>query len=333
MEGNRNRLRLSVSAWLALATVSVGMAQEPTPEATRAYIRKSVDRLNVDFVIRGKVVDQSGTPLSGVAVRIHRTKSVGMMRDEVHDESTVVNGTFAFEYKQTQGVEFEFKLNGYHSFSTGFGSLNPPKEARIEGKTHTYDNVTVVLQKIGRLAGLHAYAPVLSWSPTGDLRVWETAGVGAERVETKCGDTSGRPGTGAQCVYAYVTKGIAPATPNGGRKGNAVPGDEVVQLVLQDGKGGGFIKVPRQGRDDRTMLLAMTTAPKEGYAPTLAFTAEELAGFRNTQAVYYYFRLNGFFGKGYLCNLLYKPTEGIQDCAPNFLLQPDGTTNVETTSW
>ena len=81
------------------------------------------------------------------------------------------------------------------------------------------------------------------------------------------------------------------------------------------------------------MLLAMTTAPKEGYAPTLAFTAEELAGFRNTQAVYYYFRLNGFFGKGYLCNLLYKPTEGIQDCAPNFLLQPDGTTNVETTSW
>jgi len=132
--------------------------------ARRAAIRKAVDRLNVDFVIRGQVVDQDGKPLDGVTVEVRRTRSVWMFRDKVFEEMRVVNGTFEFKYKDTQGIGLTFKHEGYHRSSLGFGSLEPPPEAHIEGELHKYEQVTAVLQKIGELTSLTKHRAVLSWT-------------------------------------------------------------------------------------------------------------------------------------------------------------------------
>ena len=81
------------------------------------------------------------------------------------------------------------------------------------------------------------------------------------------------------------------------------------------------------------MLLTMTKAPTDGYSPRFDLTSEEILGFRTSQPVYFYFKLNGLYGKGRVLFLLYRPGVGITDCDPRFSVQPDGSTNVETTSW
>lgn len=324
---------LRLCGWLASMAASVASAQQPTDEVTRTYIRKAVDRLNVDFVIRGKVVDQDGKLLNRVRLDTHRSMCVAMLREEHYDDTAVVDGTFELRYRQTQGVSLEFRREGYHMQTMGFSSLGPSTHARIEGGTHIDDNVTVVLQKIGKLATLHSYGPVLSWAPDGRLRIWDISAVGAVRTGTKCVEVLGVPPPDVACVYVRVAKSLEPVAPAMQGETTVSPRDGVVQLVVQDRKGGGFVKVAAEGRDNREMSLSMTAAPTDGYQPVLELTAGELVGFRSTQPVYFCFRLNGCLGKGYISNLLYAPASGVQECGPNFCLQPDGSTNVETTTW
>lgn len=324
--------------WWVLAVLllplSVAICGERDDKEAREYIRKALEQQNVDFVIKGRVVDQDGTLLNGVTAVVEKSKATGMFREEDTKTTEVVNGTFCFTVRTAYAVNLEFRLTGHHgSGLLDYGSSVPAEGVRIEGRTHFYDDVTVVLQKIGKLAHLHEYlAPVL-WQPDGALVAWDISRIGRERTATKCVKLTANPGPEIPCVYLHIVKSETPMPAVVHDSAEISPRDGVVQLVIQDGKGGGFIRVPSQGKDQRQMLLQMTTAPADGYTARLDLTPQEVAGFRTTTPVYYYAKVNGMFGKGYICNMFYSSAVGIRDSALNFWLQPDGSTNVETTSW
>ena len=114
------------------------------------------------------------------------------------------------------------------------------------------------------------------------------------------------------------------------------PRDGIVRIVIQDGQGGGFVRAHTKSRDVMGAVLDVTTAPIEGYSPTLDISADEIAAMRSGGEEVnpiFYFKLNGLYGKGFVNFVEYRARAGTLSCDVFFLLQPDGSTNVETTSW
>jgi hypothetical protein len=323
-----------VVAWtLALLAFGAGCAVAQGHKTRGEAIREMLRKVNVDFVIKGRVVDQDGNPLAGVTVDVRRSKETGPFAQKTYTDTKTVSGTFDFSFRESDFVGLEFRRDGYHSGRLSFVGPAPTEGVRIDGQTHTYDGVTVVLQKIGRLAFLHKYGPIVTCTADGRFRVWDISRIGTERTETKCIDLPAAPGRETPCVFVRVVPSQVPIAPTLQGGDEVTPRDAAVQLVLQDGKGGGFVRAHSKGRTTLDAVLDITTAPTDGYSPALELTPEELVGLRADRNVYFYFRLNGFSGKGRIIGLTYLPDQGVRDCVLRFYLQPDGSTNVETTSW
>ena len=300
---------------------------------TERAVRDAVREMNVDFEIRGNVVDQDGGPLSGVGLRVRGLRTPGPFREEHYSLTRKVDRVFELSLSRTYAATLYFSLDGYHSCRLGFSSRIPAEGARIEGHTHTYDDVTVVLHKIGELAQVHRHGCVLSYGLDGTLQAWDLSTVGPVRRQSRLLDLDAIPGPDVSCMYVHLVASPTPIEPQvvGGME--MTPRNAILQVVLQDGQGGGFIRVATEGRSEKEMLYATTTAPTEGYSPTLDLSPGDIAGLRVGAAVYFYCRINGLLGKGYVNSLHFRPDSGVKMCGLRFLIQPNGSTNVETRQW
>jgi len=328
----------SVRVWLLLVLIGqAGWSQQHTQLPTAEQIkilRDYIEKSNVDFIIKGRVVDQESKPLQKVQVFIRGVKQTTGTATEEKNDKVIVNDSFEFSVRDSRSVCLTFLADGYYPNVIEFGSAQPGTDAILPGKTHTYENVIVVLRKMGQLAVLNGYDPLLSYGYDGSCTSWDIAGITTEKVETRCVKGVGRPAPDVPCVYMQVIPSKAPIEPVMVGPEEAFPANRIVQLVLQDGKGGGFVRAYSKAKNAVEAGRDFTTAPTEGYSPVLTLSPEDIAGFRHAKNVYFYCKINGLLGKGYIGSFVYVPNKKVSECYLQFYIQSvKDATNVVTRSW
>jgi hypothetical protein len=333
------RLHCALLALVLLGGAAVLVSQDkPDDEKAKAerYAKewkKYIDEQNGNIYVSGEVVSSTGEPLDGVKVYIDQCIAAGWENKHVKTTETV-NKTLKFELKGVQVVYLRFVRDGYHAEELEFLFGEGAKPDRIEDKSFYYDNVRVVLEKIGELARLDQYDLWLRARPDGTATVWDISGVRATRRKTAYKEVRTQdlplPGTVYACLVPSPAVDEAPSPVEGKRE--QIPKGSVVRIGVSDGADGGFAFVPLEGRTPSRTLRDMKLAPEAGYRPSFDLTSDEVVSLRQDAEVCFYFKLNGFYGKGRLSSVEYLDERGL-GVRISFRLQPNGTGNVETTEW
>jgi hypothetical protein len=337
---------------LLLLLTAAGLLAQEKAEDKRAKAeryakewKKYIDEQNGNIYVSGEVVCSTGERLDGVKVNIDQCIAAGWENKHVKTTETV-NKAFKFEFKGVQVVYLRFVRDGYHAEELELLFGEGAKPDRIEGKNFYYDNVHVVLEKIGELALLDLYEMRLTFAPDGKASVWDIARVVKKSGKPVAGsvrpvlkdvvwENIPPPGTVYTCLVPSATD-VPPAV----YKGTIVspPKRTTIRVGVNDGAGGGLIRVQPEGRTYSRVLRDMKEAPEEGWQPFIELSNEDLVGFRSHSAmVCFYVKLNGMYGKGRISRAAYGRSpygeEEILEANVEIRLQPNGTRNVETTEW
>jgi hypothetical protein len=223
--------------------------------------RKYTDEQNGNIHVSGEVVSPTGEPLAGVKVDIDRGIAAGWEGKRLRSTETV-SGRFGFVFEANHSVSLDFSLPGFHTEQTWFLFGEKAKPTRAEGENHYYDNVRVVLEKIGELARLDEYDLWLKATPDGTATVWDISGVKGTQKKPVLKEVQAQGQPAAGTVYACLVPSAVetPAAMFGdrviSRRGS------VIRVGLSDGADGGFICVPLEGRPPRRAMRDMKAAPE-----------------------------------------------------------------------
>ena len=315
--------------WFPLVFAVVGTtACLPTGETLAGYNRKR----NGTIVIEGRVVDGEGQPVTDVTAYIDRFIASGIEGKSVQSKEKV-GGEFHFHFARNSNVEITFRRKGHHAADLFYSFTRPSEGVVVKGKTHTYRDVPVVLTKIKNLASLHRYSLLLKYPIQGEATVWDISGVGSRRVKTTRAtvlvDGTHPP---EKVVYAAMvpTEPPMPAFVPGG-KVVCRPAGQVFRIGISDGGDGGFIMVPASAAErTRYPMRELMEAPETGYVPFVDLTDDQILDSRKSKNYRFYCKLNGLYGKGRIMSIFFLPERGLE-IGMEFLLQPDGSRNLETT--
>jgi hypothetical protein len=285
---------------------------------------------NGTIVVEGEVVDDLGQALGNVTVDVDRHIASGWEGKSVRGRETV-NGRFRFSFDGNSSVVLMFRRNGYHWEELDFRFMPSGSEATPGYRTRTFSDVHVVLPRIGKLAALHDYSAWLKYPAAGEATVWDIAKVGAER---RVSESVQMALDGTRPPQSVVYAAIVPA-------GNTMqaltvkgyvfrPAGSAFRVGLSDGLGGGLCMAPPVAPGNRYPMRGLLEAPEAGYVPFIDLSDQQILDSRKGQQYYFYFKLNGFYGKGQIVMILFHPDRGLE-VRMTFRLQPDGSRNVETT--
>lgn len=259
--------------------------------------------------IRGTVVDDAGHPLSDVRVDVSSGRLGDPFRANSDRDIQKVDGSFNFDYPETDAVTLEFSKVGYHFVDFALVYKDPQPQARIEGGVHYYD-LAVVMDRVVTGAPRLAYRTSLEATSTPPLWAWDIRGSirgsapRARRVWVGAASEVQGP-----VLYARQTE------------------DGQLELVSANRESGeGLARVTIEGKAGAMHFDAMRIAPTDGYLDTIRFKtnqAEDTLG-----GVFFFCKLNGLFGKGWIQTI--GPPE--HDRVPlriQVYFQPDGTRYVD----
>lgn len=314
----------------AIAAILLAGVRQSGAQTLGEVIRDTNREANGTIIVEGSVVDGGNQPLTKVRVSARRSIASGL-EGRSAEARYAVNGNFALVFEGNRGVSLDFYCEGYHYEHLDFSFVRPRADAVIDGRTHTYRNVRVVMKKIGKLATLHEYSAWLKHPAKGDATVWDIAKVGAE---SRVSESAQVALDGTQPPQGVVYAAIVPA-------GNTMPalllGDCVFKpagsafrVGVSDGLGGGLCLAPPVPPESRFPMRGLLEAPEAGYVPFIDLSDQQILDSRKGQQYYFYFKLNGFYGKGQIVMILFHPDRGLE-VRMTFRLQPDGSRNVETT--
>jgi hypothetical protein len=286
---------------IVMVTGSVSKAQSTySPEeevAMRAWYVSNTACGTI--VVTGLVVDaESGRALSQVRVAVDTVLGVPMVSSHVVSTQMVANGSFAVSCKNCSAIGLMFDREGYQSSMSSIAFETEPVE--YDWKTKTFvrstdvytTNLVVRMQADGMDEELVAGSSVLRLADRGEASAlaWNNG----EWVDVRSSNAfvSGAwttPGfylvanTGAEGRILLDTNSIAVGT----------------RLIMATGDGDGFVAYSADGLDLSRVSARMREAPPTGYVRELPVKAGDLY-------TYFYFRVAGFYGKGYVASLMPK---------------------------
>ncbi len=307
-------------------------APVPPPQTLREALREAHKKQNGIIVVEGDVMDDEGNPVPGVTAYIDRFVASGFEGKSLESKEEF-SGTIRFRFEGNSNVGIIFRRDGYHAADLFYKFTEPADGVAVDGQTHIYRNVQVVMTKIKNLASLLRYSVWLKHPVHGEATVWDVSGVGAKKAKTAMADVTldgTRPPE--KVVYAAIVPAEhpAPVLAIGGRV-VLRPTGQVFRIGISDMADGGFIMVPASAAEKtRYPMRELMEAPEEGYVPFIDLTDDQIRDSRQGNYYRFYFKMNGLYGKGKVYAINYLPERGLE-LRMDFHLQPDGSRNLETT--
>jgi hypothetical protein len=308
-----------------------------------------------DFRFRIKFVDEAGQPVSGIKVVASASKPKGFF--DVSDETRrtdVNNNEYVQEFSHCYAVTLYLYPLDYHSTELSFAYMTPKPSVRVEGKTQIYDKEVVVFKRLPKkIAELRTTSENFEWDAKKGSKVLNCktyfAGESSNWCTTATLLTSTTlPRMYLACVPSTVT--IPPETINKNPNKEYTPRNAYFELRFEDAitsssiqeddaaTSVGFMLIPGGGRNWKNTSISMTSAPEIGYQKTIRITNDMLRDRNNMMPLFFYFHIQGLYGKGKINGCQYMRHENkpgdifCHDASVliEFNVQPDGSRNVAT---
>ena len=307
--------------------------------------------------LQGEVVDDRGQPVDGVTVRITKGRIArpvsGLFEQipqETQTEQRTVSHRFAFHLHGWQYASLFFEKPGYYQDLIRVESgrralddrrfLSPAVAAQLgDPKFLRYRSLRIVLERERQRTQLILYRNV-------KLTYGEGTSHKGGRVidlDQPPNPTDGKSGRLAADLTdatqlprcgAYMLASTEDGAPGGEvdwfqirTDGSSWPSPKQLRLRLT-GEGAGWI--PLQSHREVNVLWGMKTAPVNGYQPELVLDQEFMrdASTSGGISLYFYFRTCGRYGKGQIHIPMMDRDKAALEA--DFLIQPDGSRNVES---
>ncbi len=322
------RLLIPVSGFLFLFVCSA-CAQE-SQESLLEIDREIVDSHVGDVDIRGRVVSENGTPLSEVAVKYYfRDLGDQVSNRKIDYKRIEVDGDFRISRRRISSVNLSILKDGYYPEIWSF-AFHPEVPRQNPGGVEKLD-IEIVLQKEPIPVALKKHEGILGAEYQGPVLV-----VGVKRQtagETWLIKDGKKQELSWPYVYLEADQGKNSRLPAAEfkKKGDsrARKGLGLGWLRFNDlDDGDGFVVYDpgEVGVWPEIGMRGMTEAPESGYQDNL-----ELSAARSPSTVYFYFKVQGNYGKGMVTGRPIIALENDREVARAALLlylNPNGSRNV-----
>lgn len=304
------------------------------------------------FVLEGEVVDEGGTRLNEVSLRISKEKERGVDNWVYDKEDQLVNGTFSIKVRGYSVVRLYFSKEGYYPENTVFScddEDDPLSPGYKPDRAVDRRDIRVVLEKMGDITHLieanfkltyrrQQDSGASGYVATFDRDKWLLRSKGAGSLypipATNLLDPEQIP---PMCVY------VIPKVDGDGRiinEDKAGPDwhrsfllPQEMRLITSDPEGGFIVYDQKEGEQ---AYWSMKLAPESGYKQEVALDADWL--FRHSSYVrdmsnagtYFYFKIDGRYGKGRIDSPSFPEGDYALEVGTTFQLQTDGSRNLDT---
>jgi len=300
------------------------------------------------FTLEGVVVDEEGTPLDDVSLRISKENLIGFDKWKTDQEERIINGKFSVSAHGYFGIRLTFNKEGYFEESVYF-STSPPDDFRNpEEPVVDQNNIRVVLKKMGDITCLTARDFKLTYQRQDcgasgyvtdfNREKWQAYSEGRGARNPMLVTNLLVPETiPPMCVY------VIPKVDEDGRILNENKGEpdwfrpclmpQELRLITSDPEGG-FI-VYEQDVAEKA-YWSMKLAPENGYKQEIVLDADWLfrrspyVTSRSDDGIYFYFKINGRYGKARLGTPRFPEGDYALEVGTEFRMQIDGSRNLDT---
>lgn len=313
------------------------------------------------FILAGEVVDQDGDRLKDVEIRMRLSQLIGIGWDTKSDYETAAagNGIFHVDVRPYSSVNLTFKKEGYYDEQLFFpfasnhisredeAAIMAGKEVTIEEGIVRSENLRIVMEKKGDITDLLEETFKLTYQRQRD-------GTASGRVVSfnremwprgyyYQGPRNPIPATNLldpvqippMCVYMLPKVDedgrIRSEVKVYGKNGRLTRTYPIELRLISSDPEGGFIIYKQQPNE--FAYWSMKLAPETGYKQELVLDADwfyERSLIQNTPGTYFYFKINGRYGKGRLGTLRFPEGDYALELETEFQLQTDGSRNLDT---
>jgi len=320
------------------------------------------------FILAGEVVDENGNRLKDVELGIRMDTLVGIGWDIKTDfqRETIKNGLFQVDVRPYTGVNLRFQKEGYYTTKKDFDfekihlsrvnfsredqeAIMEGKDVEIEEGVVRDENIRIVMEKKGNITTLIEEDFKLIYRRQEDGMV---SGRVVDFARNKWAEyAKGRGAKNPIKVANLLDPEVVPLMcvymlPKVDEKGRILSEIKIRKIgqreyqfpkelrILTSDPEGGFI-VYEQEKGERS-FWSMKLAPENGYKPGITLDADWMfrrSAYVTTQSddgIYFYFKINGHYGKGRLESLRFPEGDYALELEMEFQLQIDGSRNLDT---
>ncbi len=320
-------LTVSIFSALGIAGISVINVYGQLPKSPTKF---EAD-LNGRIEVQGKVIDQDGNPVLGVTAKVRKVTFVedlnGISRESESEET--IESEFRFACDWCYSLDVHFLKRGYFPVSRtwSFG-----REDGISAGEISIEDIAIVMEE----------KPVpVKVKPFGGSVALDQAGV--TKVLSCGGSSNGSVAVGPQKaeisrLSRYISlradlaaDGSFRRRPVNTREGETLQRERPagVSLVLSAPEDGLAVYSPiADSRIADLVFREMREAPETGYKNEIEFDGPSSAGGK----VYFYCRIGGLYGKGFVNEPSFKNTHRRDEVETivRIRLNPNGSRNVTT---
>lgn len=305
-----------------------------------------------NYILEGEVVDEGGTRLNGVDLRITKYKSLGPERGKEDREERVIDGTFSIKARGHTTIYLYFQKEGYYreniSFSCDDNDDPYSPDYNSDRKLDRRD-IRIVMEKKGNITTLIEedfkliYRRQEDGTASGrvvnfDRDRWPRGYYFQKpRNPIKVANLLDPEALPPLCVY------MLPKVDEEGRilsEDKAGPGwdrafllPKELRLISNDPEGGFIVYEKKEGERP---YWSMKLAPESGYKQELVLDADWF--YRRSPyltslskaGIYFYFKINGRYGKGKIGTPSLPEGDYALEMKTEFRLQADGSRNLDT---
>jgi hypothetical protein len=289
--------------------------------------------MRASFDLKGVVSDEQGNALENVTLSIAKLRGYPVGADPIPPdmERKAISGYFEAEASGYAGVILGFAKDGYYSERREF---RPAPMSGLPGMGPPVDrNIRIVMQKKGELTKLTSCSEEVLYRGNGSGIVLDFGRLPPQPIAVE--DVSHRAVLPRHGVY--VTADLDPrgriAIHTDPYENNTGYHQAQRLVVHMTDPGDGFIPFqPQPGKEPRRQ---MTQAPAQGYESQLVIPAQSARARRDDHNSFFYFRVGGKYGRGYLRSSVgpedwrKQKGEAVATVRLWLFIQPDGSRNLE----
>jgi hypothetical protein len=289
-----------------------------------------------DIVVTGTLQNRAGAPLQGVKCTIEVMKP-DSWQGSVSTEKKIFDNTYIIEVKGGMGLDIMFIKPGYAMRKLSLDLVNLGNEGTTISGRQTIERDMVFDTSSGdpysiETFGLRETNPstlqVFSLSPIFNREIVRSVKITTDIETLKHPVKAADLGVEGPLLSLDREK-LTSAPVLTGRPDS----DEIIErvfLYLGDCDSSSGLRrhesAPATPKEYE-WPLEMQTAPEDGYTSRIQILADDLR--RKFRPVYFYIRVNGYYGKGQLGFFEYSPNDRL-DMEGKIFFQLDGTTNTTT---
>jgi len=295
-----------------------------TPEEYGKLMMEGIRRGRVIFDISGTVNDTQGNPLYEVLMIVEQTRVTGFDKSIDKEEKQTINGKFHLRTNKQNSITMSFEKDGYYNVD-GIYIYQRKYRKKIKNGVLEIKNLKIVMRKIGKLANLVEYDDTLKFTSDGKatvLSLKQKTDKHGDVIKYEKGENYSededyeelihvknifkKDALPEDCLYAVtdldksgklLTKRIQPDDDSDYHY--YIPETIKLKLTAEDGA---FIPHATTEENTTLALRDMLKAPIKGYEKELSVNVAEYINARKMgrSEIYFYFKANGRYGKGYI---------------------------------